>query len=65
MHEWIHTLWYEIYLKNIMHKKWKLEIKLKKTRFGYLSNEKSERDFNGMEIDNEDMHYDMEYIWEI
>ena len=37
----------------------------KKTRFGYLSNEKSERDFYSMEIDNEYTHHDIEYIWEI
>ena len=63
MHEWIHTLCNGIYLKNIMHKKVKARNKVeKKTRFGYLSNEKSERDFYSMEIDNEYTHHDIEYI---
>ena len=40
---WIHTLCYEIYLKNIMHKMWKLEMKLKKTHLVILKRKRAKK----------------------
>ena len=40
---WIHTLCREIYLENIMHKMWKLEMKLKKKHIWSFSKERERR----------------------